>query len=167
MIWPPADSLRDFYGTPDGDHDGVADRKWEDSNLSKVLPPYKMVLAWNVGQTVGSIRCHKKVALSLLSVLQKIHASYEGDQDLIQRDRMHLYGGAYNFRTMRGSTKLSVHAYGAAIDLDPSQNPLGKPWEPGTGMIPKRVVDIFEDAGWQWGGRWHRPDCQHFQATAP
>lgn len=165
MNWPHQSELRSFYGNPDTDANGLPDPAWEKANLTNVAPPYRMVLAWNVGQAIKTIRVHKKCALSLLSVLQKVNGLYEGDQAKLEDARLHLYGGAYNFRLMRGGSRLSVHSWGAAIDIDPSNNPLGKHWVPHEGMIDMRVVEFFEQAGWIWGGRWHRPDCQHFQAA--
>jgi len=164
--FPTQKDVPEWYGNPDLNGDGVPDAGWEKQNLTTIAPPYRMVLAWDTARPVSGIRVHKRVALSLLSVLQKIDGLYVGDQSRIEDARMHLYGGAYNFRLMRGSTRLSMHSYGIAIDLDPSNNPLGKAWEPEVGMIDMRVVRIFEDAGWTWGGRWHRPDCQHFQAAS-
>jgi hypothetical protein len=79
---------------------------------------------------------------------------------------------AYNFRFVNGTTKLSDHAIGLAIDINPKQNPwvhpyaLNKfPYIPGEkGTIEKgdEVVDIFEKYGWSWGGNWRNPDYQHF-----
>jgi len=163
--WPNQSDVRSFYGNPDSNSDGLPDGVWEHHNLTGVIPPYKMVLAWDTARVVSRIRVHKKVALSLLSVLHKIHGLYDGDQKKIEHDRLHLFGGAYNFRLMRGGTRLSMHSYGCAIDIDPVNNPLGKAWAPNSGMIDMEVVRVFEDAGWTWGGRWHRPDCQHFQAA--
>jgi len=79
---------------------------------------------------------------------------------------------AYNFRFVSGTTKLSDHAIGLAIDINPKQNPwihpsaLNKfPYVPGEkGTIEKgdQVVKIFEKYGWSWGGNWRNPDYQHF-----
>lgn len=79
---------------------------------------------------------------------------------------------AYNFRFVSGTTKLSDHAIGLAIDINPKQNPwvhpsaLNKfPYFPGEkGTIEKgdQVVKIFEKYGWSWGGNWRNPDYQHF-----
>jgi hypothetical protein len=79
---------------------------------------------------------------------------------------------AYNFRFVSGTTKLSDHAIGLAIDINPKQNPwvhpsaLNKfPYVPGEkGTIEKgdKVVTIFEKYGWSWGGNWRNPDYQHF-----
>jgi hypothetical protein len=79
---------------------------------------------------------------------------------------MHLYGGCYNFRLIKDSNRLSTHAWGASIDLDPQKNPLGKPYNETRGMMPKAVIKIFEAEGWKWGRRFrNRPDCMHFQAV--
>lgn len=79
---------------------------------------------------------------------------------------------AYNFRFVSGTTKLSDHAIGLAIDINPKQNPwvhpsaLNKfPYVPGQkGTIEKgdEIVSIFEKYGWSWGGNWRNPDYQHF-----
>ena len=81
-----------------------------------------------------------------------------------------------------GQTRFSAHAYGLAIDVDPFQNPFVRDglvlpelassythrshvrdgmFEPGS---PE--VRAFTDAGWTWGGDFHRPkDYQHFSLT--
>ena len=79
---------------------------------------------------------------------------------------------AYNFRFVSGSTKLSDHSIGLAIDINPKQNPwvspnaLNKftyvPGEKGTIEKGDEVVSIFEKYGWSWGGNWRNPDYQHF-----
>jgi hypothetical protein len=73
----------------------------------------------------------------------------------------------YNFRKIRGSNRLSTHAWAISIDIDSAKNPQGKPHDESKGMMPKAVVKIFEAAGWKWGGRFggKRVDCMHFQAT--
>lgn len=59
------------------------------------------------------------------------------------------------------ATGLSRHAYGLAIDVDVSELPLGK-------VAPEnhpvwKMASIAEGMGWVWGGRFGRPDPQHFQ----
>jgi len=73
------------------------------------------------------------------------------------------YGGCYCWRAMRGvdPLRLSTHAFGIAVDLDPMRNPMGSP-----GVLPPVVVDTFEGAGFTWGGRWQRPDPMHAQAAS-
>lgn len=161
--WPKPHEVRSFYGNPDANADGQPDPAWEAANLMSITPPYRMVLAWDPTRRLRSIRVHKKCASSLLLCLNKISLLYGSEQG-VEANRMHLFGGVYNFRLIRGGTRLSMHAYGCAVDLDPERNPLGKKYDEDAGMIPMAVVKIFEDEGWAWGGRWSRPDCQHFEA---
>lgn len=156
--------VRAFYGDPDPDHNGTPDRVWEMEALERFSPPYRMVLAWDTTKRLNSITVHKKCASSLFRILSRI-AEHFGSEQAIEANGMHLFGGAYNFRTMRGATKLSMHAYGCAIDLDPEANPLGRRYKEAAGMMPRAVVDIFKSEGWTWGGEWKRADCQHFQAA--
>ena len=91
----------------------------------------------------------------------------------------------FNCRTVAGTTRWSQHSFGAAIDLNPVQNP----YVTGTGVSPTAgekyarsgdrraavkglivadsvVVEAFRDAGWEWGGDWSSPkDYQHFSAA--
>lgn len=165
-LWPKenAGSMKVFYGNPDTNHDGVPDRAWEDANLTSITPPYPMNIAWAPEQPVKTIRCHKKVAGSLFTVLAGIHGHY-GTVEAIRAARMHLYGGAYNFRLMRGSPTLSIHSWGAAIDIDPERNAFGRRYGAVAGMMPQAVIDLFAAEGWTWGGRWSKPDAMHFQAA--
>lgn len=153
--------------------DGLADPRWEAANLVSIPVPYRMVLAWDPSRELRSIRCHKRVAPSLARILQSIKDHYK-TQQAIEAARMHLFGGCYMFRPMRGLAQLSIHSYGAAIDLDPANNPLGKPWRPNAGMMPEAVIKIFQAEGWVWGDDWDtdsrtddttRHDAMHFQAA--
>lgn len=153
-----------FYGNPDANGDGVPDRQWEDANLVKITPPYPMVLAWAPETPVKAIRCHRKVAHSLESILAQI-LNYYGSHEAVQAARMHLYGGAYNFRLMRGANQLSIHSWGAAIDLDPERNAFKRKYGSVPGMMPQPVVEIFQSEGWVWGGKWKTPDAMHAQAA--
>lgn len=159
-MWPKQSECPKFYGNPDPRGEGVPFRPWEDDSLTKITPPWRMVLAWAPEQEVKTIRIHKKCAPSLATILLAIKTHY-GEQGVIEANRLHLYGGAYNFRLMRGSHHLSMHSYGCAIDLDPEHNKFGDSF----GSMPPAVVKIFADEGWVWGGSWSNPDWMHFQAA--
>ena len=123
-----------------------------------------MVLAWQTEQPLRVIRCHRFVAPSLARILAAIRRLYPADTALLAAG-LHLYGGCYAHRLVRGSrTSLSLHAYGAAIDLDPAHNPMGCPAS--AAAMPPPVVALFEAEGWAWGGRFTRPDPMHFEASA-
>jgi len=164
--WPRQDaaSLNAFYGNPDTNHDGVADRAWEDANLTRLAPAYRMALAWDKTKQVSAIRVHKKCAASLDRILHGILAHY-GTQEAIEAARMHLFGGCYAFRMKRGGSTLSNHSWASAIDLDPERNGFGVRWRPDAGMMPEAVVALFAAEGWVWGGKWGTADAMHFQAA--
>jgi len=164
MTWPLQRDCPTFYGRPDANGDGAADRAWEDANLTRVPIPWDAVLCWDTTARVKTALVHKKCAPDLAAIFAEIKALYPS-QELIVKARMHLYGGGYTFRAIRGGSNLSMHAYGAAVDFDTVNNPLGRAWKANAGMMQPAVVEIFERHGWVWGGRWRRQDCQHFQAA--
>lgn len=81
---------------------------------------------------------------------------------------------AFNYRTVPFSDRLSSHAYGLAIDINPVQNPyytglqvfpegaVYNPLTPGTLYDGHLVVRLFKMLGWRWGGDWNEKDYQHF-----
>ena len=97
-------------------------------------------------------------------------------------DKLRNVTTSFNCRTIKGSDTWSQHAYGLAIDINPTQNPwvkdgkvipkVGEDYVDRTqdlpGMIKKSgpVVDAFDALGWGWGGRWHSlKDYMHFSQT--
>ena len=78
--------------------------------------------------------------------------------------------GTFNWRKVSGAKNISVHSFGAAIDLNTTYADYwvwsgGKP-----GRVPKyanryplEIVDIFERHGFIWGGRWYHYDTMHFE----
>lgn len=76
--------------------------------------------------------------------------------------------GTYVCRPVKDTGRLSMHAYGAAIDLNLKFSNYWL-WETKGGNIPYRnamprqIVDIFEHHGFIWGGRWYHCDTMHFE----
>jgi hypothetical protein len=92
----------------------------------------------------------------------------------------------YNCRRVAGTDSWSAHAYGAAIDINPVQNPyvsgssIGPPAGRRCALIDRSarahvpagtiragdvVVRAFARIGWEWGGSWSpSKDYQHFFA---
>jgi lysozyme family protein len=163
MVWPRESSELDaFYGDPRGPGGTAPSPAWEVANLTDVDVPWQM----HYGATpVTRIRIHRKCAESLARILAAIWDHYGRGQGQIVAVNLDKFGGSYNFRPNRNNAaKLSVHSYGAALDLAPDQNANGKPWQPG--MMPIAVVKIFAAEGWAWGGQFGgTKDCMHFQAT--
>lgn len=162
--WPRQVDVPTYFGRLELGANGRPTARWEARSLQTVAVPYPLRLAWEPEVVVRRITCHRRVARPLGQCLEAVLAHY-GSVEAVRAARMDLYGGCYNFRTMRGSNALSLHSYGIAIDLDPERNALGQKWVEEKGMMPLAVVRIFEAAGWTWGGRWNRPDAMHFQAA--
>ena len=158
--WPhdDNDSLIGFYGDPGSRVFAM--------NLIPIVPPWQMFYKDDAGHVtpVKHFVVHTKCHDSLARVFASIWASYGQSQPRIELDNLHWYGGCYAPRNVRGSdTKLSCHAFAAAIDLDPEHNPLNRTH---TSKMPQVVVDAFKAEGWFWGGDFiSRQDPMHFQAA--
>lgn len=74
--------------------------------------------------------------------------------------------GAFNCRTVKDTGVRSMHAWGAAIDLNTRFADYWL-WQPkGAGYrnrIPVETVQIFERHGFIWGGKWGHFDTMHFE----
>jgi hypothetical protein len=83
----------------------------------------------------------------------------------------------FNFRFIEGTTNLSLHALGRAVDINPVQNPIvyedgriapsGKNYnasKSGTFTADHSVVKEFINRGWLWGVNFEKiKDYHHFQ----
>lgn len=157
MAWPLQRECNKFFGNPRGADSG-ASAAWEKANLVLVPCPWRLLYA---GKPVRGLRVHKKCAESLTRVLAAIWVRFGRSQAAIEKVRMHVYGGGYNFRLMRGGSNLSMHSWGCALDFDPEHNGLGNR----SPTMDRRVIEEFEREGWEWGGHWSRTDGMHFQAA--
>lgn len=84
---------------------------------------------------------------------------------------------AFNYRLIAGTERLSRHAAGRAVDINPFENPavtpdgrirpagaLYRPGMPGTFVGGDPVVLAFTERGWRWGGDFeHLRDYHHFE----
>jgi peptidoglycan LD-endopeptidase CwlK len=84
---------------------------------------------------------------------------------------------AFNYRLIAGTDRLSRHALGRAVDINPLENPaihpdgriapagaVRRPEKPGTFTKDHPVVQAFRDKGWRWGGDFtHIRDYHHFE----
>jgi hypothetical protein len=73
--------------------------------------------------------------------------------------------GTYNCRTVKDTGTKSMHAWGAAIDINTNYSDYwlwgkGKPYR---NRIPYEIVEIFERHGFIWGGKWAHYDTMHFE----
>lgn len=148
--WPKADgaSLRAFYGRP-GD----------EGNLVSFAFPYPVFYG---GKRVTTGRCHWKVKDSLLRILTRIGKIHGEERGIMEEAED--YGGIYNYRNKRSGSTLSVHAWGAAIDLDADDNSFRETW-PVQADMPLEIMEEFAKEGWVSAGAFWGYDAMHFQAT--
>ena len=138
---------------------------------------------------VGELIVNVKVADEVLDIFKQLYlmrypieklrvmSCYGGSDELSMEDNN---SSAFNFRHVTDGGKLSNHAYGLAIDLNPKVNPYVKndlvlPTnglayvnrdQHVLGIIKKNdaVYQLFTSQGWTWGGDWTSlKDYQHFE----
>lgn len=133
--------------------DGTLAPLWQTQFLDHAILPFSLPLDWNRAVTVDKILCHKLMVPVFEQVFQQIVA-----QDL--QAKVLTYGGCFMYRSQRTGAKLSTHAWGIAIDLNPSTNQQGTP-----GDMDAGVIQVFRNNGFEWGGDWPLPrrDGMHFQ----
>jgi hypothetical protein len=69
--------------------------------------------------------------------------------------------GCYNYRNIRGTNRLSQHAFGRACDVNQvARNEVVRPFPPGTAEVAARF-------GLVAGSQWHHPDTGHFELARP
>jgi hypothetical protein len=78
--------------------------------------------------------------------------------------------GGFVWRAIAGTNRLSVHSFGAAVDINTAYSDYWQ-WDgqpeggdiPFRNRIPLEIVEIFERHCFIWGGRWYHYDTMHFE----
>jgi hypothetical protein len=102
---------------------------------------------------LGTVTCNKYLFPQLVAALNQVVA--QGLADEIHPDE---YAGCYYPRFIAGSTKLSNHSFGLALDFNVPGNQRGT-----VGEMDRGVVAIFKEWGFGWGGDWSYTDPMHFE----
>lgn len=102
---------------------------------------------------LGSVTCNRAIFPQLKAALGEIVT--RGLADEIHPGE---YAGCYYPRFIAGSTTLSNHAFGLALDINVPGNQRGT-----VGEINREVVAIFKTWGFGWGGDWRYTDPMHFE----
>jgi len=105
---------------------------------------------------LGSVTCNRAIFPQLRAALQEVVD--RGLADTIDPDE---YAGCYYPRFIAGTTKLSNHSFGLALDLNVPGNLRGT-----VGEMDRTVVSIFKKWGFGWGGDWRYTDPMHFEMVA-
>lgn len=145
-------------------------------------------------EQIGEMVVAAEIGEDVARIFERLHAAHF---PIERMERVATFGGcdnrsmaanntsAFNFRVIAGTSRLSLHAFGAAIDINPVQNPyVGAAAQvfpplaveyverthlrPGMITRPGPVIDAFDAFGWNWGGDWNSPkDYQHFSFPLP
>lgn len=157
---------------------------------------YLKVLHWDYDQKSheGEIVCHRLIADKLLRIFRELYAhhypiqqirladAYDGDDERQMRANN---TSCFCYRTVSGSKKLSYHARGLAIDINPLYNPYVCHRKGKSPLVQPanaaRYADrsrrfrykieegdlchrLFLEYGFVWGGSWKTTkDYQHFE----
>ena len=117
------------------------DQTWKNENIETKTVPI-----------LGRITCHRLMWEPLLGALNQIID--EGLEGSLSKEQFKSSGGCYAPRRISrfdAGGSISRHAWGIAIDINTK-----------TGYKP-RIVEIFNDWGYAWGGTWTSPDPMHFE----
>lgn len=152
---------------------------------------YVRVLHWGFdGAThVGELICNKSTAQDMVDIFLRLYWEeyliekmllvdhYGGDDEASMEDNN---TSCFNYRPVSGTSTLSRHAYGLAIDINPLYNPYitSSGYEPANAGdyvdrskdTPYKITSTddcyleFESHGFAWGGWWKNvKDYQHFE----
>jgi hypothetical protein len=135
-----AEAVGDFtYTTAGGVH---PDPAWVRTHITTQTVPI-----------LGPVTCNKHLMPQLRGALNEIQRA--GLAATIHPEQ---YAGCYYPRFIAGTTTLSNHTFGLALDLNVPGNQRGT-----SGEIDRTVVAIFKRWGFAWGGDWSYTDPMHFE----
>ena len=126
------------------ERDGVwitTEPEWREENIQNKRMPI-----------LGITRCHRLMWEPLEGALNQILD--EGLEEYLSIEEWRSSGGWYAPRRINrfdAGGSISRHAWGIAIDINTKSS------------YPPRVVQIFNDWGFAWGGTWTSPDEMHFE----
>ena len=168
----------------------------ENGNISLAELRYLRVLHMGFdGNThIGELVVNQSIAEDILEIMSQLYAqsypiekmvlidAYGADDESSMSDNN---TSAFNYREIAGSSKLSKHALGLAIDVNPKYNPYVKGSSTGEllvspangadyadrdGDFPYKIAEgdlclqLFQEHGFAWGGNWNSvKDYQHFE----
>ena len=146
--------------------------------------------------TEGELICNSEIAGDLLEIFYELYRNeyrlervrlideYDGDDIASMEDNN---TSCFNYRVVDGTSSLSKHAYGLAVDVNPFYNPYITYGQDGTRNISPASAEAYADRdkdfpykideddlcyklftqhGFTWGGSWNNSkDYQHFQKT--
>ena len=137
-----ADAIGVFTYRPIGGGRIAPDPAWVREHISTQVVPI-----------LGSVTCNNAIFPQLRAALEEVVQA--GLATEINPDE---YAGCYYPRFIAGTTSLSNHSFGTALDLNVPGNLRGT-----VGEMDRVVVSIFKKWGFAWGGDWRYTDPMHFE----
>jgi hypothetical protein len=104
---------------------------------------------------IGSMTCNRAIFPQLRAALDEVVS--RGLAGELHPDE---YAGCYYPRFIAGTTTLSNHSFGLAMDFNVPGNQRGT-----VGEMDRDVVAIFKKWGFAWGGDWNYTDPMHFEMS--
>ena len=134
-----------------------------DCTAGKVVLPVPLKIAWEPAKTITSFRCHRLLAPAITSIFAAAVEHF--GETRFRALKLDLFGGCFADRPMRGGSKKSVHAWGAALDVDPERNRLAWGRDRASLAAPDYEAwwRIVEAHGAVSLGRTENRDWMHFQ----
>ena len=138
-------------------------KKYGDPNLHKNMTVWDVPSNLEIGVIPKKIYCNKDLVLPLQQALQALIVTGKVAE-------LKTWDGCFNIRKKRGLSSMSLHSWGIAIDMNSSDNQLGKSYDQlikeGKKPFSEGFLQCFRDAGFDCGGDWKsRPDRMHFQIS--
>ncbi len=137
-----SDAVGVFNYTPIGGGRIQPAAAWVASHISTEVVPI-----------LGSVTCNNAIFPQLKAALAEVVS-----QNLESEIHPGEYAGCYYPRFIAGSTTLSNHSFGLALDFNVPGNQRGT-----IGEMDRDVVAIFKYWGFAWGGDWRYTDPMHFE----
>ncbi|MDQ3963068.1 MAG: M15 family metallopeptidase [Actinomycetota bacterium] len=104
---------------------------------------------------LGTVTCHRGIFPQLRDAMGALR-----DEGLAFTVDTADFGGCFSPRFIDANPdgRLSHHSWGIAFDINVSTNRAGTRADQ-----DPRLVEVMEEAGFSWGGRWLIPDGMHFE----
>lgn len=126
-----------------------------------------------VSDVKGAFDLIREIKFPVKSVIPLVDRRFMSDD---QKSVSLNNSSGFNYRTIAKTNRLSNHAFGRAIDINPAINPYIRddyrsppgveydPLLPGAIVAEGKIVVYFKKRGWTWGGDWKdRKDYMHFE----
>ncbi|MCM1044123.1 MAG: M15 family metallopeptidase [Candidatus Gastranaerophilales bacterium] len=194
-----------FYYAPLSDHlkryiTGVSYPDDQEETLAVTYDDLRYVHIWHYNfdgePAEGELICNQAIAQDLVEIFYELYYyqyqiekvllidEYDGDDTASMEDNN---TSCFNYRLVEGSTSLSRHALGLALDINPYYNPYvtydsdgneqispasASAYADRAGSFPYKIDEsdlcyrLFTEHGFIWGGNWNSvKDYQHFQKS--